>query len=155
MTYGVFVRFGGGLKTFVLSMATGIWRVGEKRMKPDFFQWCPGTRPEAIGMLWNTGASPWTSDTPFFLWLCLSTGTAYPEKLQRLPPWRYSKVGRSWSWATESGWSCLNRRLGQNDLQSPHPTSPDLQFCDSRADTACSSWTLSLFFSKRLCYLKT
>lgn len=144
MTSGVFVCFGGGLKVFVLQMGTGTWRVGEKRMEPGFPQWCPGTRPEATGMLSNTEDSLWTSEPPFLLWLWLSTDTAFPEKLESLLPWTYSKVVRSWSWATLG---CLNRGVGQNDLQRSHPTSTVLQFCDL-------SPTLSLF-SKRWCYPKT
>ncbi|KAK4806772.1 hypothetical protein QYF61_005568 [Mycteria americana] len=33
---------------------------------------------------------------------CLSTGTGCPERLWSLPPYRYSKVVWTWSWATGS-----------------------------------------------------
>lgn len=144
MTSGVFVCFGGGLKVFVLQMGTGTWRVGEKRMEPGFFSVVPRDKTRGHRHALKHRRFPLNIRTPLFTVIMIEYWHSFPREVRESPSLDILKFVRSWSWATLG---CLNRGVGQNDLQRSHPTSTVLQFCDL-------SPTLSLF-SKRWCYPKT
>lgn len=38
-----------------------------------------------------------------------STGTAFPDRLCGLPPWRSPKAAWMWSWTACAGWPCLDQ----------------------------------------------
>lgn len=76
--------------------------------EPGFFQWCSGTRPEATGMLWNTGASLWTSETLFYCdcdWALAqlaqrSSNVSLPGDIQKLSghgPGQLTLGGSAWA----------------------------------------------------------
>ncbi|KAK4814561.1 hypothetical protein QYF61_023760 [Mycteria americana] len=56
-----------------------------------------------------------------------------PERLWSLPPWRYSRVIRTWSWAAGCSWPCLSMEgLDQKTSRGPFTPQP---FCNSEVTT--------------------
>lgn len=87
---------------------------------------------EVMGMNWNTDSFLWAPGDTSLLWGQLSIGTGFPERLQHLHPWRYSKVIWVWSRTTGLRWSlALLDQWGWTRLPlRPLPPSDILRFSE-------------------------
>lgn len=77
----------------IFLMYINTWRENAKT-EPGYFLWCSVTGPEAMDTDWNMWEAIITLGNIFLF----------------LPPWRYSKTSRTWSWAISSSWA---ERLGK------------------------------------------
>lgn len=59
----------------------------------------------------------------FALWGWSGTATSCPGRWWVLPPCRYSRAIRTWSWASGSKWPCLSREVERDDVQRLLPMS--------------------------------
>lgn len=104
-------------------ICTSIWRVGARKMGPGSSQWCQALGHKAMDRQWCKGSSILTGRrTSLCKWLC--TGTGCPERVWRVPHWRYSRSLCIQSCAMSSWWPCLSKEVGPDVLCGPFQSDP-------------------------------
>lgn len=101
----------------------------------------------------ETQKLPSEHQTPFFTVIMIEHWHSLPTEITEYPSLEIFKIVRSWSWATPSGWSCLNRELDKMISRGLFLNCSVILWLESRHSPHLLN-TFTIFFSKRLCYLR-
>jgi len=84
---------------------------GWRRAEPNSFQQCTVPGQEAVGKIWHTGGSLWTSGNAS--WLCEHWHRLLREAVGS-PPWRFSKHSWTWAWTACSKLEQMDPEVSAN-----------------------------------------